>query len=351
MRDASPKAKFFRSFVFASLLVFACGGPAPAESGDAAKSGNWREEYRRPPSIPYPSSNPFTPEKAELGRALFFDTRLSASMTMSCASCHKPDHGWSDGFVHARGDGAVSMLFHSPSLLDIAWLDRLGWDGKFRDIEAVTFAPIVSPAGMSMTEEKLLARLSADRFYVEMFARAFPGKAIDRRTIELAMATFERSIASKTAPFDRWIEGDESAMPEAAKRGFALFSGKAKCTECHSGWAFTDGSFHDIGVAKEDEPGRGRFFPTSLKLQHAFKTPTLRNDADRGPYMHDGSIATLEEVIELYNKGGVDRPSRAEVIKPLGLNAIEKADLLAFLRALSDDQISGTSRPDDDLIR
>jgi cytochrome c peroxidase len=328
---------FFRSFALASLLACACGGSAPAESVGAVKGGDWREEYRRPQSIPYPPSNPFTPEKAELGRALFFDTRLSASMTLSCASCHKPDHGWSDGLVHARGEGPTSMFLHTPTILNIAWLDRLGWDGKFSDIEAVTFGPILRKGEMNMTEEKLLERLSADRSYVEMFARAFPGKAIDRRNVELAMSTFERSITSKTAPFDRWIAGDEFAMPEAAKRGFALFSGKAKCTECHSGWAFTDGSFHDIGVAKENESGRGRFFPSSLKLQHAFKTPTLRNDVNRGPYMHDGSIATLEEVIELYNKGGVDRPSRAEVIKPLGLNTTEKADLLAFLRALSDD--------------
>ena len=328
---------FFRSFALVSLLVLASGVIARAEPGANANSGDWRDEYRRPRAIPYPASNPFTPEKAELGRALFFDTRLSASKTVSCASCHKPGHGWSDGASHARGEGPTPMLFHTPTLLDIAWLDRLGWDGKFRDIEAVTFAPITSPAGMNMPEEKLLAMLAGDRSYVELFARAFPGKVIDRRTVEMALSTFERSITSKTAPFDRWIEGDESAMPQAAKRGFALFSGKAHCSECHSGWAFTDGSFHDIGVAKEDEPGRGRFFASSLKLQHAFKTPSLRNASDRGPFMHDGSIATLEAVIDLYNKGGVDRPSRAEVIKPLGLSASEKVDLLAFLRALSDD--------------
>lgn len=322
----------FRSLALMGLLVFACGGTPRAEPG-----GDWRDEYRRPQSIPYPASNPFTPEKADLGRTLFFDPGLSASNTVSCASCHKPEHGWSDGLVHSRGDGPTPMLFHSPTLLDIAWLDRLGWEGKFRDIEAVTFTPITSPAGMNMPEEKLLARLAADPAYVEMFARAFPGKPINRRAVELAIATFERSITSKTAPFDRWIAGDKSAMPEAAKRGFALFSGKAHCTECHSGWAFTDGSFHDIGVAKEAEAGRGQFFPNSLKLQHAFKTPTLRNDADRGPFMHDGSSATLAQVIEFYDKGGVDRPSRAEVIKPLGLNPSEKADLLAFLRALTDD--------------
>ena len=119
-------------------------------------------------------------------------------------------------------------------------------------------------------------------------------------------------------------------MSPAAKRGFALFSGKAKCSECHSGWAFTDGSFNDIGVATGGDIGRGRLFPSSVKLKYAFKTPSLRNVAERGPYMHDGSVATLEEVIDLYNKGGVDRPSRAAPIEPLGLNAAEKADLWPF---------------------
>jgi cytochrome c peroxidase len=196
------------------------------------------------------------------------------------------------------------MALHSPSLTAVAWLDRLGWDGKYRDIEAVTFVPLLSPQGMNTTEPKLVQHLLSDPAYAAMFARAFPGQAIGRRNIELALATYERAIVSK----------------------IALFNGKAKCAECHSGWQFTDGSFHDIGVAKDDEPGRGRYFASSVKLQHAFKTPTLRNAARRAPYMHDGSVATLEGVIDLYDKGGIDRPSRAEVIKPLGLAPGEKAD-------------------------
>ena len=136
---------------------------------------------------------------------------------------------------------------------------------------------------------------------------------------------------SGDAPFDRWIKGDEHAIDNAAKRGFDLFNGKAHCAACHTGWAFSDSSFHDIGVARGDDIGRGRLFPTSEKLRYAFKTPTLRDVARRAPYMHDGSVATLSEVIDLYNKGGIDRPSRAEDIKPLGLTAQEKADLIAFL--------------------
>ncbi len=149
------------------------------------------------------------------------------------------------------------------------------------------------------------------------------------------MATYERSIVSTDAPFDRWIHGDEVAISAAAKRGFALFNGKANCAVCHSGWAFTDGSFHDIGVAKDDDLGRGRLFPNSVKLQHAFKTPTLRDVTHRGPYMHDGSISSLVEVIDLYDRGGIERPSRDNDIHPLNLQDSEKADLIAFLNTLS----------------
>jgi cytochrome c peroxidase len=188
---------------------------------------------------------------------------------------------------------------------------------------------------MNMTEAELIARLSAIPGYVTAFQLAFEDPVITRRRIELALATFERTIIAAEAPFDRWILGDEQAITPAAKRGFEIFNGKAHCSACHSGPSFTDGSFHDIGSAENDDVGRGRLFPTSEKLQHAFKTPTLRDVARRAPYMHDGSVATLQDVIALYDKGGVDRPSRSPLIKPLMLTEVEKADLIAFLDTLS----------------
>lgn len=334
MRDVFRVNNLLRSLALAGL-VFGAGTSAPAGPAPVLALNDPRLAYRPPPAIPYPASNPYSAAKAELGQALFYDTGLSSSGQVACATCHQAGRGWSDGLVHARGEGLMSL--HSPSLIGVAWLDRLGWDGKYRDIESVTFVPLLSPQGMNADQDKLIKYLSSDPAYSAMFARAFPGQPVGRRTIEWALATFERAITTKSAPFDRWVAGDETAIPEAAKRGFALFTGKAKCAECHNGWQFTDGSFHDIGVAKDDEPGRGRFFPSSVKLAHAFKTPTLRDAARRAPYMHDGSIATLEEVIDLYDKGGIDRPSRAEVIKPLGLGPGEKADLIAFLNTLSDE--------------
>jgi cytochrome c peroxidase len=184
-------------------------------------------------------------------------------------------------------------------------------------------------------EPVLLERLSAIPGYAAAFDAAFGKGDITRRKVELALATYERSIVSGDAPFDHWIKGDEAAISAAAKRGFDLFNGKAHCASCHSGWTFTDASFHDIGTAKSDDIGRGRLFPSSVKLRYAFKTPTLRDVERRAPYMHDGSIATLEAVIDLYDRGGIERPSRSDLIAPLGLSKDEKAELIALLKTLN----------------
>jgi len=191
----------------------------------------------------------------------------------------------------------------------------------------------------NLPENLLIERLSANSGYVAAFKDAFHETQIDRRQVEQALATFERSILPTRAPFDRWLDGGRTAINESAARGFDLFNGKANCAACHNGWAFTDSSFHDIGSADNDNIGRGNLFPNSVTLRYAFKTPTLRDVARRGPYMHDGSVSTLPAVIELYDRGGIDRPSRAAEIRRLGLSSIEKADLIAFLETL-------TGRPD-----
>jgi cytochrome c peroxidase len=294
-----------------------------------------RASYRRPAAIPFPDNNPYSEPKAALGEKLFFDPLLSKSGTVSCASCHNPSLSWADGRARAIGEDPKGLPLRSPTLIDVAFTEPLGWDGKFRDIEAVTFGPITGRANMNLSEAELVTRLSAVPAYVDAFAGAFGDPAITRPRIEAALATFERRIVAGEAPFDRWIKGDETAINAAAKRGFEVFIGKARCANCHSGPSFTDGSFQDIGTAGKDDVGRGRLFPTSQKLRYAFKTPTLRDVARRAPYMHDGSVATLEEVIELYDKGGIDRPSRSPSIKPLSLTPDEKADLIAFLQTLT----------------
>jgi cytochrome c peroxidase len=294
-----------------------------------------RDGYRRPAEIPHPADNRYSAEKSELGRKLFFDSIMSGSGSHSCSTCHNPALAWGDGAARAVGQGQTKLSLRSPTLLDVAWIPRLGWDGKFRDLESVAFGPITSRGNMNLPEETLLARLNASSAYVNAFAAVFGAAGITRRNIELALATFERSIVSGRAPFDRWIDGDDAAISAAAKRGFDLFNGKAHCSSCHNGFSFTDGSFHDIGTAKNTDIGRGRLFPSSVKLRYAFKTPTLRDVTLRAPYMHDGSIATLEEVIDLYDRGGIERPSRSVLIRPLGLTDAERADLIAFLDTLT----------------
>ncbi len=310
--------------------------PGSSLSSDTSVDrASWQQKYQHPAEIPFPEGNTYSESKSKLGQMLFFDPILSGSKSRACTSCHNPGLSWTDGLPRAIGEKQAALPVRTPTLLNVAWGGQLGWDGHFRDLEAVTFGPISAPKNMNMPEPLLITRLSAIPGYVDAFHAAFGDGPITRQKIEFALATYERSIVSNEAPFDRWIKGDEHAISEQAKRGFDLFNGKANCASCHSGWAFTDGSFHDIGVARGNDIGRGKLFPKSIKLRYAFKTPTLRDVARRAPYMHDGSIETLNSVIDLYDRGGIDRPSRADEIKPLGLTSSEKSDLIAFLQTLT----------------
>ncbi len=313
-----------------------CGGAGP--DADPSRE-RWKAEYRTPAAIPFPAENPYTTEKAALGRRLFHDTLLSEDRTRSCASCHDASLAFADGRPRALGRHGTQLDAHTPSLLNLAFVEgRLGWDGKFADLEGVSFGPITGPANMGLTEAEALRRLRDDPTYPDLFRTAFGDPAITRERVEQAMATYERTLVSGETPFDRWIAGDDGAIPAAAQRGFDLFNGRANCAACHSGWAFTDGSFHDIGVAGENDLGRGKAMSRSQRLQHAFKTPGLRESAERGHYMHDGSVVGLDAVLDLYSRGGIERPSRSAEIRRLDLTPREKADLAAFLSTLSSDR-------------
>lgn len=304
-------------------------------SSTDANRAAWKQEYRRPARIPFPADDPFSAAKLKLGRTLFFDPLLSGAKVRSCSTCHNPGLSWADGQPRALGEDQKPLPLRTPTLLNVAWTPKLGWDGHFGDLESVAMGPITASDNMDLPEAKLVARLAAIPGYVNAFHAAFGLGDITSRKVEMALATFERTIVSKPAPFDRWINGDERAISQSAKHGFDLFNSKANCAACHSGWAFTDASFHDVGVARHGDLGRGRLFPTSVTLQYAFKTPTLRDAARRAPFMHDGSLPTLQTVIDLYDRGGIDRPSCDEAIRPLGLSDGDKADLVAFLDTLS----------------
>jgi cytochrome c peroxidase len=305
------------------------------ESNDATTLTKLKAKYRRPASIPYPEENAHRPERELLGRTLFFDPRLSGSSAMSCATCHHPGLSWGDGLPTAIGSNMQPLARRTPTLLNLAWAPALFWDGRAETLEDQAMGPIASAAEMNMKLDDMIARLNAIAGYRPLFARAYPGEAISQDTVAKAIATFERGIVSGQAPFDRWIAGDPQALSPAARRGFALFNGKARCGTCHTGWRFTDDGFYDIGV-NDDDIGRGKLLPMIPLTHYAFKTPTLRNVARRAPYLHDGSAQTLEDVIALYDRGGeVRRPSLSPEIKPLALTSTEKKDLVAFMEALT----------------
>lgn len=322
----------------AFLLSAASVGPVPAKAYDTAAErpksrAEWKAEYVRPATIPFPADNPYTTEKAQLGQFLFFDPRLSGSNHISCATCHNPSMSWGDGLPTGFGHNMGRLGRRTPTILNAAWLELLMWDGRFESLEEQALGPMGAQAEMNQDLSLIESEIASIPGYRTMFNVVFPKEGVSLKTIAKAIATYERTVVSGLAPFDRWIAGDENAIPVAAKRGFDLFSGKAKCAECHSGWNMTDHSFHDIGLPDGDI-GRGNAFPANPKLQHAFKTPTLRNVARRAPYMHNGSLPDLMAVIEHYDKGGVSRPSLSDEMQPLHLSEREKQDLVAFLETL-----------------
>lgn len=332
--------KLYLSIATIGSLAILCtlAGANPAAT-QVATSQYDREkakaQFFRPQSVPFPAENAPNQDREALGKLLFFDPRLSGSNSISCASCHNPAFGWGDGLPKGVGHGSAQLDRRTPTILNTAFAELLFWDGRASSLEEQALGPMGSPKEMNQSLETLSEELEEIPGYRPLFEKAYPGEGISPQTVAKAIAVFERTVISAQAPFDAWIEGDENAISDSAKRGFDLFNTKASCVQCHSGWNFTDDGFHDIGVAGEDI-GRGKFLPAVAAVQHAFKTPTLRNADQRAPFMHDGSEETLEECVEFYNRGGnVKRPSLSDDVHPLGLTPQEMDDLCAFIRTLT----------------
>jgi cytochrome c peroxidase len=277
------------SMVWLVLTLVAPHSAARAEIDDVVK-----QTYKRPAEIPFPIDNPYTPEKAALGKALYFDSRLPGAQNMNCATCHNPSFGWEVPVKTPVGAQNKALARQSPTVLDVAWVHPLFWDGRAPSAEEQAKGPIQSEMEMNLQLTDAVKRLKQIPDYDAWFNEVFPDKGITADTIVAAIATFERTAVASYAPFDAWIDGNETAISEGAKRGFSLFNGKAGCDRCHTGWNFTDNRFHDIGTTSTDI-GRGALEPDNVLAQYAFKTPTLRDTAQRAPYMHDGSFATLEQ--------------------------------------------------------
>jgi cytochrome c peroxidase len=296
------------------------------------------DPYRRPALAPAPVDNAITPARVELGKMLFFDPRLSGSQWISCASCHNPALGWSDGLPTAIGVGMKKLPRRTPTILNVAYNTVFMWDGRAASLEDQAVGPIKNKDEMDLDMEILVERLVAIPGYAAAFERAYPGEGITEKTIAKALASFERTVVSAESPFDRWRAGNEKAVDDSAKRGFKLFTGKAKCDTCHEGANFTDNGFHNIGLKtpKGMSEDVGRYAQRKVKINKgAFKTSTLRDVELTAPYMHNGIYQTLEEVLDHYDRGGDVKDNLDPNMEPLNLTAQEKQDLLAFLRSLT----------------
>jgi cytochrome c peroxidase len=295
------------------------------------------------PSVQWPDDNPYSAAKVELGRLLYFDPRVSSDGRVSCATCHAPEKAFTDGAAVSTGIGGQKGGRSAPTVINRGYSTLQFWDGRASSLEDQAKGPIANP--IEMTSDKsaeaahaaCVKRLAAIPAYAQRFEKVFATKNFDIDHVAKAIATFERTVLSGNAPFDRYSAGDKSAMNESQVRGMDLFFNKLACDSCHLGFNFTDGSYENVGIGMDKpKPDLGRYEVTKREDEKgAFKTPSLREIANTAPYMHDGSLKTLEDVVEHYDKGGIKNPWLDQRIKPLNLSKQEKSDLIAFLKALS----------------
>jgi cytochrome c peroxidase len=301
------------------------------------------------PPVPVPEGNPLTPAKVELGEKLFFDPGLSADRTISCASCHRPERYFTDDRPLSRGIGQQAGERNTLSVLNSGYTSNLLWDGRSVSLEDQVRYPVTHPREMNMTSEKVEDYLAASPDYPALFKRAFGEDWIAWENVCQALASFERTLVSGNAPFDRYLAGNPKAIPAEARRGWDLFRGKAGCIGCHSYDAahpfFTDFEFHNTGIGWSGEkPDLGRYQITKVREEKgAFRTPSLRNVAKTAPYMHDGSLPDLASVVDHFVAGGKANPLLDPKIHPLSLNAAEKRDLIAFLESLTGEMVDPRS--------
>jgi cytochrome c peroxidase len=284
-------------------------------------------------AVVHPDNNPSSPEKISLGKQLFFDKRLSQDNSISCATCHDPAKGFSNGEPFATGVGKKVGGRNSPTVINSAFQTFQFWDGRAGSLEEQALGPMQNPIEMNMKLEQVVERLNAIDGYKSQFQKIFKTDATSE-TIGKAIAAYERTLISMDAPFDRHEAGDKNALTPAAKRGRDLFFGRANCSACHAGHNFTDNAFHNVGIGMDKPtPDVGREAISKLEGDRgSFKTPTLREVARSAPYMHDGSLKSLDEVVNHYSNGGIKNRWLDEELFPLNLTDAEKKDLVAFLK-------------------
>lgn len=303
------------------------------------------QEWLLPDTPKAPKNNATTPERVALGKMLFFDPRLSRDGSMSCATCHNPVLGWSDGLPTGVGFKGEILGRASPTVINSAYNRIQMWDGRARTLEAQALGPILASVEMNGDPSAIVEWLRETPGYQRAFDVAYPAEGISEKTMARAIAAFERTVISNNSPFDQWVRGDADAMTAQQIRGFRVFldPDKGNCAVCHQAPNFTDDGFHNLGLASydTDSPDMGRFAHKPIKvLKGAFKTPTLRDIELTAPYFHDGSANTLAEVVDHYVQGGVVTRDLSPNMKPLNLTEQEKVDLVAYMGALTSPAIA-----------
>jgi len=309
------------------LLAFRKEPPAP--SGPPLPLGL--------PPITWPEDNPYSRARAELGRVLFFDGRLSSNGTVSCAFCHEPQHAFSASTAFSKGVDGKQSGRHAQTLINRAWGRSEFWDGRAPTLEAQVIIPVTNPDEMGMTAERVVQTLQGIKGYAPLFAAVFGDSTINFDRVSKAIATFERTVVSGNSAYDRYLAGDKSALSKQQKDGLDFFNRKGECAECHTGPDLTTEKFANLGIGMDIlHPDPGREAVTRKRGDFGkFKIPTLRDLPSRAPYMHDGRFKTLGEVLDLYAKGGVPNPHLDTRLTPFYLDEETKQDLLAFLDSLT----------------
>lgn len=290
-----------------------------------------------PRVAPAPADNPTTPEKIVLGKQLFFDPRLSGGNTLSCAGCHQPQRAFGDGVDWNKGETGITLVRNTQSCLNVGFFTSFFWDGRAASLEEQALGPIESEIEMNQNVDELARELSDVPEYAAQFQKIF-GEKPSRATIGKALAAYQRSLIPGPSPVDRYLAGDEKALSKSAKLGLELFTGAARCSECHNGPLLSDGKFYRMGITEED---LGRAVVTGkTEDRYKFRTPTLRNIAETAPYMHNGFTHSLEAAVMRYYEGAprtttdglpVDAPDLS------GRSLEDVPHLVAFLEALSGD--------------
>lgn len=300
------------------------------------------------PNTYVPADNPLTKEKIELGRALFFDKRMSKDNTIACASCHMAKKGFGDGMPVSTGIKGQKGGRSAPVSFNRVYSKAQFWDGRAATLEDQSIGPFANPIEHGFaSHDEMVAKMKKMPGYRKLFQEVFGGE-ITIQDVGRAVASFQRTILSGNSAVDKYdLGGDQNALSDSAKRGLELFRGKARCTRCHSGFNFTDEKFHNLGIGWDDNKvDLGRYMETKNPEDiGAFKTPTLREIARTAPYMHDGRFKTLEEVVKFYNQGGVKNPHQDNTIIPLEMTDEEQQDLVAMLKSLNGEGWQHVSPP------